>query len=500
MSQRKCGVILSYVQIAVSIAVNLLYVPILLRSIGQNEYGLYQIVGSIIAYLNIMESLISGSVSRFYCKFHVEGKEREKENTLAIARRIYHVLSVVLLIFGIFAYFAMKKVYRFSFTKHEMSEAGIMLAAMILNIVINMQCYVYSAAITANEKFLFAKLSQISMSLIQPIAVIMMVFRCPHAASVVIAQVVVNITINMIRVLYCKAALGVKIKYHYRDWKLTKSMLELSAQLMLAMLADIIFWKADQLILGVLGTSTVAIYAIGAQIYSNYSPVGTAVSGVFLPRITQLYKEDKKMKSISDYFIKVGRISFEISGLILSGFILFGQEFVQLWAGKSYEQAYYVALLVMIPITIEVIQHLGLTILQVVDKYRFRSIVYIISAIVNIVLTILFVKKWGIIGAALSTCITIIICHGIIMNWYYYSKIGLDIKNFWINMKKILLSIVIACVIGFVIRCISVNNACLQLVFHIVIYSVIYFFLIYFLAMNSYEKLLVCNVIKNRRG
>lgn len=46
-NERKVGVILSYVQIALSSVCSLLYTPIMLRLMGQNEYGLYGTVNSL---------------------------------------------------------------------------------------------------------------------------------------------------------------------------------------------------------------------------------------------------------------------------------------------------------------------------------------------------------------------------------------------------------------------------------------------------------------------
>ena len=62
VNQRKIGIILSYVYTATHVVVNLIYVPLLLGTIRQSEYGLYQLVGSLIAYISIMESLLSAGV------------------------------------------------------------------------------------------------------------------------------------------------------------------------------------------------------------------------------------------------------------------------------------------------------------------------------------------------------------------------------------------------------------------------------------------------------
>lgn len=66
MNKRRSGALISYIYSITQVVVNLLYVPILLAGIGQAEYGLYQMVGSIIAYLSIINSTFSAGAVRFY--------------------------------------------------------------------------------------------------------------------------------------------------------------------------------------------------------------------------------------------------------------------------------------------------------------------------------------------------------------------------------------------------------------------------------------------------
>ena len=50
INQIKGGIVLNYVIIGLNIVLGLLYTPYMLRMLGQNEYGLYSLVASIIAY------------------------------------------------------------------------------------------------------------------------------------------------------------------------------------------------------------------------------------------------------------------------------------------------------------------------------------------------------------------------------------------------------------------------------------------------------------------
>lgn len=270
-----------------------------------------------------------------------------------------------------------------------------------------------------------------------------------------------------------------------------KGLFQLSSAILFALIADQIFWKADQLVIGkMLNTSAVAVYSVGSQIYMNYTPLGTAISSVFMSKLSKLYDVEKDIQSISELFIKVGRIAFLFLGLVLCGFILFGQEFILLWAGEGYKEAYYVAVIIMIPLTVDAMQNLGLTILQVMNKYGFRGKVYFIIAIINIITTVFLVKTVGIVGAAISTAISMAIGNGVIMN-LYYNKLGLNIRKFWKEIIKLLPAVVIALICGVFLQKICFTNAAASLLFHIVFFVIIYVFSIFVFALTRKEKSLV---------
>ena len=53
--QLKIGIVLSYLTLALSNIIALIYTPFMLRMLGQSEYGLYSLVASVVAYLTILD-------------------------------------------------------------------------------------------------------------------------------------------------------------------------------------------------------------------------------------------------------------------------------------------------------------------------------------------------------------------------------------------------------------------------------------------------------------
>ena len=128
--------------------------------------------------------------------------------------------------------------------------------------------------------------------------------------------------------------------------------------------------------------------------------------------------------------------------LILAGFTVFGRFFIKLWVGDDYMDAYYIILLLIGPAIIPLTQNIGISIIQAKNKHQFRSIIYLIIAIINIAISIPLAMRYGGIGAAIGTALANIAGQIITMNIFYWKKIHIDIPKYWKNM--ILFSIPVA--------------------------------------------------------
>ena len=130
-------------------------------------------------------------------------------------------------------------------------------------------------------------------------------------------------------------------------------------------------------------------------------------------------------------FIRTGRIQYILLSLILTGFIIFGRSFINLWAGEGYQEAYLYALMFFIPLTVPLIQNMGIIILQARNQMKFRSLLYIVIAVVSLVSSFPLAKYYGGMGCAISTAGALVLGQIIIMNIYYQRKQHINIIRFW---------------------------------------------------------------------
>ena len=83
MNQRKAGVFLSYISTGVSSIVALVYVPMLLHYLTREQYGIYQLMGSLIAYLSVMDFGLSNTTTRYLSQAYAQQD----------AHRVQHIIN-----------------------------------------------------------------------------------------------------------------------------------------------------------------------------------------------------------------------------------------------------------------------------------------------------------------------------------------------------------------------------------------------------------------------
>lgn len=490
MNQRKLGIFLSYLNITLQSLLGFLYIPILLHYIGKSEYGLYQLMGSLIAYFGIMDFGLSAAVIRFYAKYLALKDRVGMENILAIALRCYGAVMGVMLIVGGAVYTMLDAAFSDSMTAGEVAEAKDIFLLLLLNIVITLSTMVFRSVINAHERFLFLKGMETVQLVLQPMLVVLLLMHHPSAFSVALVQTGLNLVLSFARVYYCFARLHVRIRYHYWSHELMVSFRRLALSVFAVTLIDQVFWKTNQIILGVIsGTAAVAVYSIASLIYMNYMALSTAISGVYLPHVTGMVARKEPISNLSELFIQIGRCQYYLLALVATGFIIFGKQFIALWAGSGFEDSYIITLLIILPFTVDLIQNIGLAIMQAMNRYDFRARIYFLTGILNLLLAIPLGIKYGGIGCAMATGISMIVGNGFIMNWYYAKEIHLAIASFWSQIGRISFVTGVCLVIGYAANVyLWTQGGVGPFVLKAAMYSILYMVMIYAFAMNQSER------------
>ncbi|MFC6201189.1 lipopolysaccharide biosynthesis protein [Lactiplantibacillus nangangensis] len=498
MKQRKFGAALSYINIIAKNLVNFLYTPFLLRFVGQSSYGLFQMTNSVMLSLSLLSMGFSSAYVKFYMSYKVKNDMKSIKKLNALYLIIFLFVSVLSLIIGILLVLNTDNLFGKTLNTAELQLTRSLMIIMVLDIAITFISTVFDSNITVNEQFIFQQSRQLFQTFLIPILCIPMVLMGVGVLSISITSITVTTLFLILNMSYCIRKLNMQFDFQNLPVQLFKELGAFSFFIFLNQVVDLVNNNAPNFILGMFrGAQLVATFSIAVQIKNMFFMLSTSLSSIFIPRVNELVNLKKSREVLTNLMIKVGRIQMTILFFVLGGFIVVGKYFVRLWAGPQNMEAYMLIILMVLPAIIPLSQNIGIEIQRALNKHIFRSVVYIIFALLNVVITVIGSVKIGLIGAAIGYVVSILGANGVLMNWYYAKKMHLNMKRYWIETLKVTFPFIFTTTTLMLVQYFSGSvNSMPQFFEFGVVYVLIYSVLYFVVTANSYEKSLLVGILK----
>lgn len=412
-NQLKAGAFLSYFGLAINIIVGLLYTPWMINTIGKADYGLYTLALSVIS-LFVFDFGIGQAVTRFVAKYLAEGNQDKVNNCLGLVYKLYFYIDVIIFIILTSIYFFIPNIYQ-ELTIDEIEKFKIIYIAVSFFSVISFPFIPVNGVLTANEKFIQLKLCDLANKLF----IVFSMTVCLLLGYGLYALVGVNIIAGLLtiglKLFFINRDTKTSINFSYVNKSEFREILGFSGWVTIKSLSERMIFTLSPTILGmVAGSVEIALFGICNVIEGYVYSFAGALNGLFLPKVSKIAADGKD--DIMPLMIRVGRLLFFVTGLIIVGFITVGQDFINVWLGKGYEITYFSTVLIILPSLFYIPQEIGCSAIAVYNKIKYQAIAYVVMGVTNVVLGYFFAKEYGCLGI----CVAIFIAYNI-------RNIGLEI-------------------------------------------------------------------------
>ena len=500
MNQRKIGVLLSYLHILVSNTISILYTPFMLRMMGQSEYGLYGTAGSFISYLSLLSFGIGGAYIRFNTRLRAAGDREGEKQLNGMFLVVFSVLALLVLIGGTGCIILAERLVENSFSAMELYKLRVLILLLTINTMISFVMNVVMMALQAYEQYLVLRIVALVASILTPVVNIIALLLGGRSVSITAIALIISIASYAFYFFYARKAIRMEFSFRGMKWDAMKEIFVFSGFLFLNSITDQLTFSTDNIVLSALwGTGAVAVYTIGSQFKNYFQQFSASISSVFAPSVNLMVAKEQDMKELDALFTRVGRIQFYVVSLVLIGYTSIGRDFIRLWAGADYADAYWIGLALMLSVCVPSFQNVGLEIQKAFNKHKARSIVYFLIALANVGLTIPFARRWGGIGAAAATLATTFCGYVVFMNAYYWKAIGLDIPGFWRSIAGILPGCAVPLGAGLALGHFWKLDSFLDILLAAILICIIYLASVWMFSMNDYEKSLLAKPLHRFR-
>lgn len=498
-SQRKVGALLGYANIFAKNLVNLLYVPLLLRFLGQGDYGVFQMTNSVVFALTLLSAGFYGSYVRFYMQERAHGTETGIRRLNGMFLLVYLTVVCLCLVGGVLLVTNVERLFSTGLTARELALSRTLMGIMTANVAVQLMSTPFDSYIVAHERFIFQQSRQLATTLMVPVIAVTLLFLGLGAVGVAVAQLTVTTILLLMNVIYAIRKLGMRFKFTGLQWSVLKAIAIFSFWIFLNQIFDLVNNNVPNFLLGAMASSTaVAVFAISVQIRNIFFSMSTTMSNVFVPMINRIVAEHDSNHILTELMTRVGRYQMILFWFLYGGFITVGQYFIQIWAGPENQDAYWLAVIMVLPVMISLTQNTGIEIQRAKNRHKARSLIYILTSAIDVILSVVLIPALGYWATAIGYVTSILLGTGLFMNWYYHTRIGLDMVYFWKHqLPTIVMALVVTgvCLLGTML--LPVDSIPVFLLWG-VIYSVLYIGCALRVSLTRDERDKVITILKRK--
>ena len=153
-----------YAKILISLAISLVSVPMVLHALGQSDYGLYSLVGGVVALLAFLNTSMSVSTQRFMSVAMGEGNIEKIKKVFSVNIRLHLFLAVFVVVglelLGLFIFDLL------NIEPDSVNRAKIIYQFLVVTTFANIVCVPFNGVINAREDMLVFSVIGIIDSLI----------------------------------------------------------------------------------------------------------------------------------------------------------------------------------------------------------------------------------------------------------------------------------------------------------------------------------------------
>ncbi len=496
---RKIGVILSYVLMIFEVLSTLLLTPFILRTLGQAEYGIYRLSGTIVSYLLLLDLGVGNASIRFFAKYRVNNNLEQGKRFFGVSLLYYSAIALIALIIGVICVIVYPTIFAKGLTQAEIIHGQKLLGITMLSACVTLATSPFTSSVIAYEKFAISKGSSIITAVFKIVFTYIALKLGFGSLGIVLVHLGLTIINRAFIALYVLFKIRLLPILKGVNFAFLKEIIGYSTFILLQMVATQINAGVGQVLIGALVSSSAAIigiYSIGTQVVQYFQSIGSAVTSVLMPGVVKLVESKAEPKRMCDEMVRIGRLILMVLILIWTGFILFGKQFISLWAGAENIEAYGVALMLMTVYMFILTEAVGSQVLWAMNAHKEQAIIKISVVAVNVIITWMLLKINAIYGVTIGTFISLMLGDIVLSNIVFKKKIKISLTQYYRDLfKGILPCALITLAVGMLLNMLNLKGW-LGLGCNILGIVIVFLLSMLKFGMNNYEKNLVLGMVK----
>lgn len=379
--------------------------PFTLHTLGVESYGTWVLVTSMNGYLGLLVLGVPMASVRYLTQHVATGDTRSLNEVISSCAGLYLVMGLVALVIGMGLY-VLFTLYNIPVSLH--GDARSAFAVTMLFVAVGFIALLPDGVLAAHGDFVprnVVRLGTLVLRLGLTVGVLTLKASLTLLALAQLACLAFDFTLCCLLIRRRYPAIRVSLAGF--DWGLVRKIFSFSIYVLVLNAGARLSFETDALVIGAfMDVGAIPHFTVANSFILYLMEFVVTIAAVVMPTATRLQTEGKT-GDLREIFLKWSKITFSLT--IMAGLFLLvlGPRFMAWWVGPEFErpaggvlQILMVSYLIFLPV-----RGVALPILMGLGKPKLPTIGFLVAGVLNLGLSILFVRRLGLAGVALGTAI-----------------------------------------------------------------------------------------------
>lgn len=480
------GTLVSYLNITVTTIANLVLVPMYILYLGDEQYGLWLIVLTLVSYLGFSHLGIGQSISNFVARSNATKDYAAIEAGISTAFWLYFAIVVplicavsIIINLGLLNSFIQK-----SESLTVVFESVILISSVLF--LFKLPLTVFGASLRALNLIYIEQLLSLIFSIFQFVGVLLILKFGQGIVGLSLVYGGTGILLGLTTFVYLKTKIpSLSISPFKCSQTLALNLLKPGGYFFLLQIAGALIAGLDNIVIGsYLGAADVVPFAVAMKLCFLAMSILSVITSNLLPSITTAFAREN-YKELEQIYISLLQVCFGTGLLMFIHLINVGSDFIGVWVGKNSYVGDLCFYLILCHLLINTILWPADVVIIGTSKHKNYALITVMEGIINITLSIIWVQIWGIVGVICGT----IVARLSTSFWYMTGKsakiIGLSVyRIFAKTFSPFILPLGGSILMIFFLNQVDFEGM-FKIILHVIMTSLVYIWLVLYVSLDA---------------
>jgi O-antigen/teichoic acid export membrane protein len=395
-----------YLAIAVEMVIGLLLLPFNIEHLGPAAYGLWVLTASLVAYFSALDLGYSGALVKFVAQYRALRDARALNEILSTMFCLFAAFGLLMYLVALLLAPFLDSIFNLGPDQARIGRTVLLIVAV--HVAAGTAFGVFGAVINGFQRY---DLNNIvgTVSVVVVALVNVAVLASGHGlVALVAATTAVRVaTFWIYRANAYRVFPGLTLRPRLFNRGRLREVTVFSVYIALIDWSNRLNFAMDTVVIGVfLNTSAVAMWAVAQRVADATQRLTVQLSEVLFPAIVD-HDAASRLDALQRIFLIGTRLSLATVVPMCLALILMAQPLVQAWVGPTFTDSAVILQLLALSVIFRVGTSTSTTLLKGAGRHRFVATVNAVTAVLNLSLSVLLVRHYGLSGVALGTLVPI---------------------------------------------------------------------------------------------